>query len=165
MWQAQSQGSGLAQGHSVHWEHRDSRSLRATERLRWCGAPLRSPWSGEEVRTKNDRQPVLRGHGHTQGGSGGSGRAGGGQCGQRLCVAEGAPPSQCSWSTERGQSRCGCRTASSEGVPRGGGGRVGGARREVRGPRDRRCHRCAPSPHGLGGWRPVTGPSSTPRCP
>lgn len=48
------------------------------------------------------------------------GRAGGGQCGQRLCVAEGEPPSQCSWSTERGQSRCGCRTASSEGVPRGG---------------------------------------------
>ena len=77
MWQAQSQGSGLAQGHSVHWEHRDSRSLRATEILRWCGAPLRSPWSGEEVRTKNDRQPVLRGHGHAQGGSGGGGRAGG----------------------------------------------------------------------------------------
>ena len=35
-----------------------------------------------------------------------------------------------------------------------GGGRAGGARREVRSPRDRRRHRCAPSPRGLGGWRP-----------
>lgn len=41
------------------------------------------------------------------------------------------------------------------GLRGGGGGRVGGARREVRSPWDRHRHRCAPSSHGLGeGWRP-----------
>ena len=37
------------------------------------------------MRARNDWQPVLRGHGQAQGG--------GGRRGQRLCAAEGAPPS------------------------------------------------------------------------
>lgn len=53
-----------------------------------------------------------------------------------------------------------------------GGGRVGGARRAVRSRGDRRRHRCAPSPRGLGGWHPghrtqlhtALHPPPPPRC-
>lgn len=52
-----------------------------------------------------------------------------------------------------GQSRRGCRTTSSEGVPRGRQGRGGASEGSKEPPRDRRRHgRCAPSPRGLGSW-------------
>lgn len=103
------------------------------------------------MRTRNDRQPVLRGHGQAQGGEGKSGAGGGG----RGSVRQNERRPQCSWSTGWGQSCRGCRTTSSEGVPRGR--QVGGARRAVRSPRDRRRHRCAPSPRGTRSWHPGHG--------
>ena len=120
VWQVRSQGSGLTQGHSVHSQCQDSRSLRATEMPRWCAAPLQSAWSGEGVmRARNDRRPVLRGH--AQGGDGGEADGSGRGSVHRRSTALSAAGAR-GW----GQSRCSCRTVSSEG---GASGEVAGSGR------------------------------------